>query len=380
MSRKLRVGVLFGGRSGEHEVSLMSARSVLEAIDRDRFEVVPIGITKDGRWLLSGDPLKTLTDGVARTGGQPIALMPGQEQKQIVPVGEQALASTAAPAAGAGLVDVVFPVLHGTMGEDGTIQGLLEIAGVPYVGAGVLGSAVGMDKDMMKTVFRAHGLPQARHLTVLRHRWEAAKQAGTEGAMLQELEEAFGYPCFVKPANLGSSVGISKAKDRDSLRAALDEAARYDRKIIVEEFIDGRELEVSVLGNDEPIASVVGEIEPSNEFYDYNAKYIDGTSGLIIPADLPEETAAEVRRLAVAAYTALDLSGMSRVDFFLERGTGRVLLNEVNTLPGFTSISMYPKLWEASGLPYPDLITRLIELALERHEDRQRSLDAIADA
>lgn len=380
MSRKLRVGVLFGGRSGEHEVSLMSARSVLDAIDRDRFEVVPIGIAKDGRWLLSGDPLKTLTDGVARTGGKPIALLPGQEQKQIVPVGEQQLAPEGAAAAGAGLVDVVFPVLHGTMGEDGTIQGLLEIAGVPYVGAGVLGSAVGMDKDMMKTVFRAHGLPQARHVAVLRHRWEAAKQAGTEGRMLQELEDAFGYPCFVKPANLGSSVGISKAKDRDGLRAALDEAARYDRKIIVEEFIDGRELEVSVLGNDEPIASVVGEIVPSNEFYDYNAKYIDGTSGLIIPAELPEETAAEVRRLALAAFKVLDLSGMARVDFFLERGTGRVLLNEVNTLPGFTSISMYPKLWEASGLPYRDLITKLIELALERHADRQRSLDAIADA
>ena len=375
MADRLRVYLVFGGRSGEHEVSLMSARSVMSALDPERYEVVPIGITKEGRWLLTGDPMKALTDGVAAAGGAWVGLVGDPTQASLVPMAPDPAAGSSAPAAlqavsGAGdrPAAVFFPVLHGTYGEDGTIQGLLELAGVPYVGCGVLGSAVGMDKAVAKSVFRAAGIPIPDYRVVLRERWEREPEA-----VLAGLAAVFRYPCFVKPCNLGSSLGISKAKDRDGLRAALDLAARFDRRLLIEEGIDAREIEVSVLGNDQPVASVPGEIIPGHEFYDYDDKYFDDKSRWEIPAAIPPEAAAEVQRYAVEAFTAIDGAGMARVDFFYERGSGRVLLNEVNTIPGFTRISMYPKLWEASGLPYPRLVDRLIELAVQRWADRQRN-------
>lgn len=365
MANKIRVGVIFGGRSGEHEVSLMSARSVLNAIDREKYEVVPIGITREGRWLLTGDPIKALEAGVTAGGGVPVALVGDPTRRDLVRVEE--------PQQGANKrdipqIDVVFPVLHGTFGEDGTIQGLFELANLPYVGAGVLGSAVGMDKAVAKALFEQRGLPIAAYHLVVRREWELEPQP-----IIDRLEERFGYPCFVKPANLGSSVGVSKARNREELVRALNLAARYDRRILVEEAVNAREIECSVLGNDDPIASIAGEIVPSREFYDYEAKYIDGDSVLIIPADISPEAAAEVRHLAVEAFTALDCAGMARVDFFLDRDTGRIYVNEVNTIPGFTKISMYPKLWEATGISYPELIDRLITLAIDRHRDKNRS-------
>ncbi len=358
---KIRVAVVFGGRSGEHEVSLASATSIMQNMDRSRYEIIPVGITREGRWLLDGDPMKLLKDG------------PGDEGEKLLDSGllvqnSGLPLSTQHSEPSTASWDVVFPVMHGTYGEDGTIQGLLEMAGLPYVGAGVLGSAAGMDKAVMKALFQQAGLPIVKHVVVARREWEANHDAVTA-----RIEGEIGYPCFVKPANLGSSVGISKATDRDSLAAALDAAARYDRKLIVEKGVDAREIECSVLGNDDPIASVPGEIVPCNDFYDYRAKYIDERSEIRIPAPLPAETAEEIRRLAVEAFKAVDCAGMARVDFFVERGTGRVLVNEINTIPGFTKISMYPKLWEASGLPYPALIDRLIELALERHAEKMRN-------
>lgn len=366
MGGRVRVLVLFGGRSGEHEVSLRSAESVMAAIDRERFEVIPVGISREGRWLMGGAPLQALKYG-SGSGCRPVGFLPDSSAPGLAflddPGGFWPLEST----------DIVFPVLHGPMGEDGTVQGLLELANVPYVGAGVLGSAVGMDKVMMKTVLAHQGIPQAKWRLLLRSAWTAGRKSGHEGAVLGEFEQALGYPVFVKPANLGSSVGVSKAKNRAELIAALDKAAHYDRRIIAEEFIDAREVECSVLGNDEPEASVLGEILPGGEFYDYNAKYIGDNSRLIIPAELPPGVTAEARRLAVEVFKALDCAGMGRVDFFAERGTDRVLVNEINTLPGFTSISMYPKLWEASGLPFGRLIDRLIELAIQRHREKNKS-------
>lgn len=363
MNGKLRIAVLFGGRSGEHEVSLRSAASIMGAIDRERCEVVPVGITKTGRWLLPADVDRTLAAGTVEEGaGQPVTLAGGEGGPNLV-----ALDAGGAPAAQA--VDAVFPVLHGPNGEDGTVQGLLELANVPYVGSGVLASAVGMDKGVMKDVFRRHDLPVTDYVVVRRRDWER-----DAGSVTDRIEAEIGYPCFVKPANLGSSVGISKARDRSRLREAMVQAARFDRRLVVERAVDGRELECSVLGNDEPFASVPGEIVPCNEFYDYTAKYIDDRSELLIPAPVSPETARQVQDLAVRAFLALDCAGLARVDFFLERGTGRVLVNEINTLPGFTTISMYPKLWEASGLPYRELIARLIELALERWRDKNRSV------
>jgi D-alanine-D-alanine ligase len=338
VSKKIRVGVLFGGRSGEHEVSLRSAASVMAALDKDKYEVLPIGISKAGKWL-PGSASGKLLEG------------PGKRDWTIRPV----------PGA-ADAVDVVFPVLHGTFGEDGTVQGLLELAGVPYVGAGVLGSAVAMDKDVMKRLFRERGLPTPDHVAFLR---------GQEN--IPKLVRRFGFPMFVKPANLGSSVGISKAHDWPELEAALKLAGRYDRKIIVEQAIVGREIECSVLGNDRPEASAPGEIVPCNEFYDYEAKYLDERSELIIPARLTKAQTRRVQQLAVAAFEACECAGMARVDFFLERRTGHVLINELNTIPGFTSISMYPKLWEASGVSYAELLDRLIQLALERHAEKTRT-------
>ncbi len=394
MARKLRVGILFGGRSGEHEVSLLSAASILKAIDRKKFDVVPIGITKEGRWLAAGDAHNLLEGngpdamelaaadkeislkqkGKLRAGDP--AATPGAK---LLHEGIPTLMAPEPPATSTGL-DVVFPVLHGTFGEDGTIQGLFELAGIAYVGAGVLGSAAGMDKDVMKRLFAQARLPIVKHVTLLRGDWERSPRKA-----IAQVEAALRYPVFVKPANLGSSVGISKAHDRKELGPALDVAAKYDRKLIVEQGVSGairrgeeaakaRELEVAVLGNDDPKASVVGEIIPGREFYDYEAKYLSEGSVPVIPAKLTRAESKQIREMAVAAFKACDLSGLARVDFLMEPdGKRRIFLNEVNTMPGFTQISMYPKLWEATGIEYKELITRLIELALERQEEKNRN-------
>jgi D-alanine-D-alanine ligase len=360
------VGLIFGGRSGEHEVSLMSAQGIMSAINKEKYEVVPIGITKEGRWLASGDPMKALSSGVTAES-EPAALLAEPTQRGLMRL-EEREQERAMTVVQVSQLDVIFPILHGPYGEDGTVQGLLELAGIPYVGAGVTASAVGMDKALFKDIMRARGLPVAPYLVIKRKAWE-----GEPEGVIARIEAEIGYDCFVKPANLGSSVGITKAHSRTELWDALDDAARYDRKLIAEVAVDAREIEVSVLGNDEPIASVPGEIIPCNEFYDYAAKYLDGESELLIPAPIPPETAELVRRLAVQAYKAIDCAGMARADFLLDRNTGKVYVNELNTLPGFTPISMYPKLWEASGISYSELIDRLIELALERHTDKGRS-------
>jgi len=386
MAKKLRVGILFGGRSGEHEVSLLSAASILHAIDRGKFDVVPIGITKEGRWLGAGDA-QGLLDGdqsaVARRlrAGDPAATPGAKLLHEGIPTlfaPEPSSTGSAlmrpAGSAAASALDVVFPVLHGTFGEDGTIQGLFELAGIAYVGSGVLGSSAGMDKDVMKRLFAQARLPIVRHVTLLRADWEKSPRKA-----VAQVEAALRYPVFVKPANLGSSVGISKAHDRKELGPALALAAKYDRKLIVEQGVGGkkakaRELEVAVLGNDDPKASVVGEIIPGKEFYDYEAKYLSEGSVPVIPAQLTRAESKQIREMAVAAFRACDLSGLARVDFLMEpAGKRRIYLNEVNTLPGFTRISMYPKLWEATGIGYKDLITRLIELALERQKEKTRT-------
>ncbi len=364
MKKKVRVGIIFGGRSGEHEVSLMSAQGVINAINKERYEVVPIGITKEGRWLAAGDPMKALTSGQSAESHH-AALLAEPSEQGLMRLEEQEQNLTAIRVS---QLDVVFPILHGPYGEDGTVQGLLELAGIPYVGAGVTASAVGMDKAIFKDVMRAHGLPVAPYLVIKRKAFEHDADE-----VVARIEGEIGYDCFVKPANLGSSVGITKAHDRTELYAALVEAARFDRKLVVEMAVDAREIEVSVLGNDEPIASVPGEIVPCNEFYDYAAKYVADDSALLIPAPVPAETSDAIRRMAAEAYLAIDCAGMARADFLLDRGTGDVYINEVNTLPGFTPISMYPKLWEATGISYPELIDRLIQLALERHADKERS-------
>ncbi len=372
MPRRLRVGVIFGGQSGEHEVSLASARSVIAALDPGRYEVVPIGITHSGRWLTAGDPMAMLSSGSVRDIDSNEDAVTG-----LVPVGGQNRElAPGAPGQGFPKLDVVFPVLHGPFGEDGTVQGLLELAGTPYVGCGVLASAAGMDKIASKMLFAAAGLPQTRYLALKRRDWER-----TPGDLIAEVEAVLRYPVFVKPANLGSSIGISKAQNAEELGAALAEAARYDRRLLVEEGVpDAREIECSVLGNDDPIASVPGEVVPSSEFYDYAAKYIDGKSALLIPTPLSAPVAASVRRLAVQAYAALDAAGLARVDFLLNGITDELFINEVNTLPGFTAISMYPKLWEATGLSYAELVDRLVDLALERHQDKTRSITTFAGA
>jgi D-alanine-D-alanine ligase len=368
--RKICVGILFGGRSGEHEVSLASAQSILENIDREQYEVVPIGITKEGEWIVGGDPLHMLSAGSASTGC-PATLLADPSRRGLWNL--QASAGSepeerAITAVRLAELDVVFPVLHGTYGEDGTVQGLLELAGVPYVGCGVMASAAVMDKAIANDILRAHDLPVAPSVVVKRKAWQQHP-----ARVLEQIEAALPYPVFVKPANLGSSVGISKVHDQSELPAALDRAARYDRKLIVQQGIDAREIEVSVLGNDDPIASVPGEVVPSREFYDYRAKYIDDDSELRIPAPLDEQMRERVRNMAIAAYQALDCAGMARADFLLDRVTGKLWINELNTIPGFTQISMYPKLWDATGIAYPELIDRLIELAIERFEDRSRS-------
>lgn len=389
MAKKLRVGVLFGGRSGEHEVSLLSAASVIQAIDKSKFEVISIGISKEGKWLTpshaerllggktethhlrAGDPEATPGAAVlARGEAVLVPPIPSSDHTAIVPFETDAAGH---PAATSIDVDVIFPVLHGTFGEDGTIQGLFELANIPYVGAGVLGSAAGMDKDIMKSLFKAAGLPIVKHITVLRSAWLAQPKK-----VKQQIESKLKYPVFVKPANLGSSVGITKAHDGKELGPALDEAARFDRKLVIEESVGGkknraRELECSVLGNDHPVASVAGEVVPIKEFYDYAAKYLDEGSALQIPAKISRALQKQVQQLAIRAFQAVDCSGLGRIDFLLDPTSKKLYVNEINTMPGFTSISMYPKLWEASGLTYTDLITRLIELALERHADKQKN-------
>jgi len=371
MGEKLRVGVIFGGRSGEHEVSIASAASVLNALDHEKYEVVPIGVTHDGRWLAGAEPRRlaqgaTMDEDAAAHPDVLAVTITGDPTRQgLVPAQPAASRDTDAVTRP---FDIVIPVLHGTYGEDGTLQGLLEMAGVAYAGSGVLGSALGMDKEKAKLVFQAAGLPVVPWLTVRRYEVERDAEA-----VCACIEARFAYPVFAKPANLGSSVGVGKAHDHAELLIALAGALAYDRKAIVEPGVNCRELECGVLGNDEPQASVVGEIVPEREFYDYRAKYLDNTSRLYIPADLPAETANNVRRMAVEAFLALDLSGLARVDFFLDRDSGALYLNEVNTMPGFTQISMYPKLWEASGVPYPELLDRLIQLGMERQQDRQRN-------
>lgn len=361
---KLRVAILFGGESDEHDVSLRSAETVMSALDPERHEIVPIGISREGQWLSGSDAFKQLT------GRSPLfSLGEGGEKPSANPSSTLDLAEEPGAALPPALstVDVVFPVLHGPRGEDGTVQGMVELAGIPFVGSGVLGSALAMDKAMAKTVLAQHGVPQGPWLLVNRGEWEQDPQPLTE-----RIEIEIGFPCFVKPANMGSSVGVAKVHALDELNACVSLASQYDRRIIVEQAIDAREIEVAVLGNEHPIASVPGEVAPGNEFYDYAAKYVDDNSELIIPAGIPDEIATRAGELAVNVFQALDLAGLARVDFFLERETNRLLVNEVNTLPGFTAISMYPKLWEASGIPLAELVQRLIALARERHADRRR--------
>jgi D-alanine-D-alanine ligase len=393
---KLRVGILFGGRSGEHEVSLLSAASLLNAIDKTKYEVVPIGITKDGRWLTAehaerllkgggqanesghgtqlraGDPEATPGAAVLATGESVVVPPePGRRSAGLAPF--QTDASLRRAADRAINVDVIFPVLHGTFGEDGTIQGLLELADIAYVGAGVLGSSAGMDKDIMKSLFRAAGLPVVKHVTVLRTQFESGPKK-----VQRLVESKVKYPVFVKPANLGSSVGISKAHDSKELGPAIAEAAKFDRKIVIEEGVGGkknkaREIECAVLGNDDPRASIAGEIVPCKEFYDYDAKYLVEGSAAAIPAKLTKAEMKTVQKLAIAAFQAVDCTGLARVDFLMDPKSRKIFVNEINTMPGFTAISMYPKLWAATGVAYPDLIDRLIQLGIERHEDKKRN-------
>lgn len=363
MGSKVRVGLVYGGKSGEHEVSLQTAYAVMGEFDYNKYEIKPFYITKQGEWK-TGDALQ------ARPGSVEELRFTASEAKQtgfaLAPLFAGLNAGEAA-ASGEPGIDVVLPLLHGTFGEDGTIQGLFEMANIPYVGAGVLASAVGMDKIMMKKVFAQEGLPQCIFRYFNRTQWER-----DASFFIMECEVALGYPCFIKPANLGSSVGVSKAKNREELVAAVNYAFRFDRKVIVEEFVDAREIEVSVLGNDDAKASVPGEIAPSNEFYDYKAKYIDGKSTMQIPAILPLEITESVREMAVRAFQAIDGSGLSRVDFFLRKDDNQLFINEVNTLPGFTPFSMYPLMWKETGIPYKELLDTLISLALSRHAEKQR--------
>jgi D-alanine-D-alanine ligase len=398
---KIRVGILFGGRSGEHEISLLSAASILKSIDKTNYEVVPIGITKEGRWLtaeraerlLKGDAsagqssVEDSSQGSQLRAGDPgatpgAAVLASGESVIVPPEPRHASGLTPFQTEASWLrrasdrainVDVIFPVLHGTFGEDGTIQGLLELADMAYVGAGVLGSAAGMDKDIMKSLFRAAGLPIVKHVTVLRGEFESAPKK-----VRKLVESKLKYPVFVKPANLGSSVGISKAHDSKELDPAIAEAAKFDRKIVIEEGVGGnknkaREIECAVLGNDDPKASIAGEIIPCKEFYDYDAKYLSAGSEAVIPAKLTKSEMKTVQHLAIKAFKAVDCTGLARVDFLMDPKTHNMYVNEINTMPGFTAISMYPKMWAASGISYPELIDRLIQLGIERHEDKKRN-------
>ncbi|RJX23510.1 MAG: D-alanine--D-alanine ligase [Dethiobacter sp.] len=357
MGKKLKVGILLGGRSGEHAVSLLSAASVISAMDHDKYEIIPVGITEDGRWLAGGNPMKALQEKEIPGDCYFASLVTDPFAPGLILLDREGLSHGFLP------LEAVFPVLHGPYGEDGTVQGLLELAGIPYVGAGVLSSAVGMDKAVMKILFQHRGLPVGDFLFFKSHEW-----ARNKISLLKNIEERLGYPCFVKPANLGSSVGVSKAAVQEALVKGINEALRYDHKVIVEAFIPGREIECSVLGDEEPVSSVPGEIIPSADFYDYRAKYIDTGSRLVIPALLKPEVQEKFKAYAVEAFQAVECSGLGRIDFFYQEEEDRIYVSEINTIPGFTSISMYPKLWEASGLPYAELIDRLIQIALQRHQ------------
>src|SRR5436190_8379379 len=375
MAKKLRIGVIFGGRSGEHEVSVRSARSVIDAIDKSKYEVVPIAITKEGNWLAPAAAAELLP---AETQRRLSAETLGKSRDDVAIVGDPSRSGLMKLGSGklpAERLDVVFPVLHGTYGEDGTIQGLLEMAAIPFVGCGTLASACGMDKVTMKALFKEAGLPICRHTWLLRSEWES-----DQAKVLRRIKREIGFPCFVKPANLGSSVGVSKVTDRASLVKAIDLAARYDRKIMVEELVDGREIECGVIGNDEPRASLPGEYvihEESARFLDYTEKYSGtGNNEFIVPARISKSTNKRIQKMAAIAYKAIDASGLSRVDFFL-KPDGELLVNEVNTLPGLTDVSGFPKMWEASGIPFPKVIDHLIELAIERHGERSRNETSI---
>lgn len=363
-ARRIRVGVIFGGKSDEHDVSITSAHAILNHMDQSQFEPVPIGITRDGGWVTGGDPLKQL----AATSRLPLPDYSDEKDhpadvtgSELVEAQQSQTLRESSDTTWVQDLDVVFPILHGPMGEDGTIQGMLELAGIPYVGSAVLGSAVSMDKISAKRICEAAGIPIVPWIAVKRRDWERDPES-----ISQLIEDEIGYPCFVKPSNMGSSVGVFKVRDADELPAAMDGAGKHDRRLLIEQAINARELEVSVLGNDDPISSVVGEVVPGHEFYDYEAKYVDDTSELFIPASISSKVSDEVRRIAVEVFQLLDCAGLARVDCFMEAETGNVYFNEINTIPGFTPISMYPKLWEASGIPFGELVSRLIQLAIER--------------
>jgi len=364
-TKKVRVGLIFGGRSGEHEVSFCSASSIIKAIDKDKYTVVPIGITKEGRWISPQDSELALQSGKI-DGKNTVILLNDSFSKSLVCIdNNQKLDKSSALEK----LDVIFPVLHGPYGEDGTVQGLLELANIPYVGAEVAASAISMDKDLMKIIFQQKGFPILKWMTIKRKEWQKDKEK-----ILSLIQNGFEYPLFVKPTNLGSSIGITKVHKKEELEKAIDLASSYNRKILIEEGLEEvREIECGVLGNDEPQTSVVGEVRPAGEFYDYDSKYIDEGTQLIIPADLPDGVSKEVQEIALCAFRAVDAAGMARVDFFVSKEENKIYLSEINTIPGFTSTSMYPRLWEASGIPYTDLIDRLIQLALERHQDKKQN-------
>ncbi|HZG59832.1 MAG TPA: D-alanine--D-alanine ligase [Anoxybacillus sp.] len=354
---KTRIGVLYGGKSPEHKVSLQTAKAVMNAIDKEKFDVTPIYITTEGKWV-KGERLTGEVKDVKE-------LELKSEANAILPVALNKAGAPATTEESEGTIDVIFPLLHGPNGEDGTVQGLLELLNIPYVGNGVLGSAAGMDKVIMKNLFAQAGLKQAKYVWFIKNDWKENPEV-----VYEKVEKELGYPCFVKPANAGSSVGISKCKNRQDLEAAFIEAFKYDRKIIIEEAIVGREIEIGVIGNDKPICSVVGEIVPKKEFYDYQAKYEDGDTELIIPADVTKEQYETIKQMAITAFKALDLCGLVRADFFLTKD-GIIYINEVNTMPGFTPFSMFPLLWKHTGVSYPELIERLVQLAIERHQEKQ---------
>lgn len=354
MQKKLTIGVLFGGRSGEHEVSLVSATSIINALDRQKYNVIPIGITKGGKWFCGDSVLVSLKEGKAPNTEDEVAVLADPSRKGLynLKTGQNII------------VDVIFPVIHGTFGEDGTVQGLFDLAGIPYVGAGVLGSSVGMDKIIQKDLAKNAGFDVTPYIWFLKSEFKSSPDE-----IIKRIESEIGYPCFVKPANSGSSVGINKSHNKNELKEHINEAINYDRRIIIEKSVENaKEIEISVLGNDKPIASACGQIISSNEFYDYNAKYVDGKSKVVIPADLPDNISAKVKQSAISIFKTLDLSGMTRADFLVTKD--KIYFNEVNTIPGFTSISMYPKMLEASGIPYKELLTSLINLALERFNER----------
>lgn len=362
MKRKIRVGVIFGGRSAEHEVSLVSATSIISALDRERYEIIPIGITKEGRWLSSTETIHLLKSGEILDREPECVLLPDPTHRSLVQLNADSVSVDRRP------LDVIIPILHGPYGEDGTIQGLFELANIPFVGAGVLSSAAGMDKVVAKQLFERARLPVTKYVWYLRKQYQSNPKSN-----LEAIQKKLGFPCFVKPANLGSSIGITKAHNLEELTAGIEQAEKFDRKILVEQGIENaRDIECSVLGNDDLRASLPGEIVPSNEFYDYDAKYVDGKSTAIIPVKLPKRLVRKIQAYAVAAFRAIDCAGMARVDFLVQKKTNRTYLNEINTIPGFTSISMFPKLWEASGIPYPKLLDILIELAVERHQEKSR--------